>query len=102
MILGETTHLMKHQIDTVLAVKRYLESGVQPLDTSENKRGQKRIDKLYQGIGARQISAFLGEANWSKSKVADLLKLNNHLDHEIVTKLTRGQNDRAKGQIIQT
>jgi len=69
------------QIDTILAVKKFLETGVQTVDTRD-KTGRGG-DHRSKEAGPVQISHFLGDTNWSKTKVADLFKLDFGLTDDI-------------------
>ncbi|MCH8068494.1 MAG: hypothetical protein IID16_04365 [Candidatus Marinimicrobia bacterium] len=65
----------QYQIDTVVAVKRYLlENRPSGGRFSESEKPTHKSE-----AGAREISDFLGTKNWSKSRVANLLKLHNDL-----------------------
>jgi len=86
-----------YQVDQVLAVKRFLENHLRP---DGGHRPHVRGD---QGIGCRQISEFLGEKNWSKSKVAGYLKIHGSLSpkiqHEMVNASDAGGTLRGKEKI---
>ena len=73
-----------YQCDTVLAVKSFLED-VCPTVGHTSKYKPKTGPTS--GIGARQISAFLGKENWSKSTVASLLQIHKDLNPEIMREL---------------
>lgn len=79
-----------YQVDQVLATKRFLEKRLCPAVGHIGK-------KEAQGIGVRQISEFLGEKNWSKSKVSSYISLHSRLDPTILQEMknnaNRGGND---------
>ncbi len=73
----------QYQIDTCVAVREFLESTVCPNggQTANQGDGGRFIEgktNLSKGIGSRQISDFLGTHNWSKSTVANLLKIHRN------------------------
>jgi len=75
-----------YQIDTVVATKKWLER----CPPSGHRTG--RGDRGLQGIGSRQISEFLGEKNWSKTKIADLIKMHTNLHPDIQQELRNAPN----------
>ena len=75
-------------MDQVVATKEYLEKHKDIVHTlyDDERASQETITK---GIGSGTISLFLGEKNWSKSKVADLLRMAEKLHPKIMKELMR-------------
>ena len=78
---SQNSELGVYQIDQVVITKKFLESHVQPLDKPRNQYERDGI------IGSRQISMFLGEKNWSKSKVHSLLIMKERLSPKIIEQM---------------
>lgn len=74
-----------YQIDTVLTAKRWI---------AENRprNGQSSKQSHKDEVGSREISDFLGEKNWSKSKVAELLKIQRDLHPDLLDKIKNAPN----------
>lgn len=79
-----------YQVDQVLLAKKWLEGTVQPVDSSKPTHKQE--------VGVREISAFLGEKNWSKSKVAEYLHLAAKLDPKILGEMKNAANTGKLGE----
>jgi ParB-like chromosome segregation protein Spo0J len=85
----QNEELVIYQIDQVLATKEFLEKNPQISKQWKSEQsdghGQKPGDVI-------SISKFLGEQNWSKSKVADLLKMHENLHPEVLAEVRNAGN----------
>ena len=75
-----------YQVDQVLLAKKFLEENSVHAADAVKKQGH------WQGIGCREISEFLGEKNWGKSKVHEYLKLHERLNPKILHKIKHEAN----------
>jgi len=84
-----------YQTDTVVMAQKYLMSRGCP--QSGQPHPGKRTDLGENHVGAKEISEFLGEKNWSKSKVASYLHIHGGLNPSILKDLKNSSNKDGKG-----
>jgi len=78
-----------YQVDQVLLAKKWLEGSA--TDNVQLRQG-KRTDLGDKHINAEQISKFLGEKNWSPTKVKEYLRISEKLNPKILHEMKNVPN----------